>query len=407
MKRENLDLGHMLLYAPYKNILTKFVELSINPKAIEFDPISKIFDGLESISEGLKHYYEALLGVTSYYQHSQGGRGKYIEKKFASLVNSCSLNIKLSELPFWLQYPDLHRKKGIFTLKNLSSNEKSIIRRIDWDYIGKEDETTDLGNLLKKEKTIVLIELKNRVDSGGTAARREIWTKKFKTILNYIYDNTIKLYRREDKEFSLTELLKIFGFEKIEIYIAILFNADGNSATRLGDKENGFYSSNEEGYRDLKNAILNKGLTILTDNISELEISFKINGIYVLFGAIYGDEIPLKYFRQNYSISDILILNYDDIWLSQLTAISERKFLLEFNNNYMKIFKNIVKKDQKIRILYDKFITSEGDENTLQKLIEYLIQNFSKDFPSNLCPSQKNRIEYLADVIQIIAASEA
>ena len=183
LKRENLDLGHMLLYAPYKNILTKFVELSINPKAIEFDPISKIFDGLESISEGLKHYYEALLGVTSYYQHSQGGRGKYIEKKFASLVNSCSLNIKLSELPFWLQYPDLHRKKGIFTLKNLSSNEKSIIRRIDWDYIGKEDETTDLGNLLKKEKTIVLIELKNRVDSGGTAARREIWTKKFKTIL--------------------------------------------------------------------------------------------------------------------------------------------------------------------------------------------------------------------------------
>jgi hypothetical protein len=82
-RREGLDLGHMLLYNPYKNMLQNFVELMINPKAIEFDPVSKVFSGLESVSEDVKHYYEALLGVTSYYQASKGGRGKYIEKKLS------------------------------------------------------------------------------------------------------------------------------------------------------------------------------------------------------------------------------------------------------------------------------------------------------------------------------------
>ena len=66
-KKENLDLGHILLYEPYKNILSNFVDLATNPKAIEFDPVSRAFSGLESVSEDIKHYYESLLGVTSYF----------------------------------------------------------------------------------------------------------------------------------------------------------------------------------------------------------------------------------------------------------------------------------------------------------------------------------------------------
>ncbi|MEO0126809.1 MAG: hypothetical protein ABIL44_03550 [candidate division WOR-3 bacterium] len=65
-------------------------------------------------------------GVTSYYHHSQGGRGKYIEKKIASSFETCSLDIELSKLPFWLEYPLLHKKKGIFTQQGLSSEEKKI-----------------------------------------------------------------------------------------------------------------------------------------------------------------------------------------------------------------------------------------------------------------------------------------
>ena len=38
-KKENLDLGHLLLYEPYKNILEKFVKLAIERSATDFDPI--------------------------------------------------------------------------------------------------------------------------------------------------------------------------------------------------------------------------------------------------------------------------------------------------------------------------------------------------------------------------------
>ncbi|MEM3488055.1 MAG: hypothetical protein QXO75_00090 [Nitrososphaerota archaeon] len=176
-KKENLDLGHLLLYKPYKNILINFENLMTDPKFIEFDPVSKVFSGLESVSEDIKHYYESLLGVTSYYQASKGGRGKYIEKKLSSVIETCSLDIKLNELPIWLTYPSLHRKKGIFTFEELSSEEKSILRKSEWDWLGgkEDDETIDLGNILEKEKRVIFVELKNRIDSGGTAARREIW----------------------------------------------------------------------------------------------------------------------------------------------------------------------------------------------------------------------------------------
>jgi hypothetical protein len=348
-RREGLDLGHMLLYNPYKNMLQNFVELMINPKAIEFDPVSKVFSGLESVSEDVKHYYEALLGVTSYYQASKGGRGKYIEKKLSSIIETCSLDIKLSELPIWLTYPLLHRKKGIFTLQELSSEEKSILRRTEWDWLGsKEDEETiDLGNIFKE--SVVFVELKNRVDSGGTAARREIWNKKFKTFLALISNTQKKLYRKNSYTFSLIELFKYFGIKYIELYIGILFDVEGRPATRQSDKEWGFYSSSEEGYRDLKSSINSlPNVQIINENPSNLTLEIYIKGfedISIKFSSVYGNEIPKALFKKEYSISDLLILRYDDIWLGQLTAISERASLLKFQENIALIIKSILKSD--------------------------------------------------------------
>lgn len=410
-KKENLDLGYILLYEPYKNILSNFVGLATNPKAIEFDPISRAFSGLESVSEDIKHYYESLLGVTSYFQASKGGRGRYIEKKISSVVETCSLDIKLSELPIWFTYPDLHRKKGIFTINGLSNEEKSKLRRIDWDWTGNNDETTDLGNLLRKENTIVLVELKNRADSGGTAARREIWTKKFRTILDLLSATNKKLYQKGDQQFSLIELLGYFGIKHLEIYIGVLFNVEGTPATKQGDKSRGFYSSNEEGYRDIKthmNSLTN--VVIREEDFEHLSLTISVkefDDITIKFGSLYGNEVPKALFRREYSIPDLLILRYDDIWLSQLTVITERTFLLRYGKNYMTIFKDIIKKDWDIRRLYDEFITSEGSEDSLNKLVDYLLKNYREDLPDSLYPSQKQKDEYLADIIQVLASSEA
>jgi hypothetical protein len=410
-KRENLELGHMLLYDPYKNILQNFVELMIDPKAIEFDPVSRVFSGLESASEDVKHYYEALLGVTSYYQAAKGGRGRYIEKKFSSIAETCSLDIKLSELPLWLSYPLLHRKKGIFTLQGLSSEEKSILRKSEWDWLGeKEDEETiDLGNIFKD--TVTFVELKNRVDSGGTAARREIWNKKFKTFLILISNAKKKLYRKGFHIFSLIELFKYFGIKHIEFYIGILFDTEGKPATRESDKEKGFYSSSEEGYRDLK-VIINslQNVQIINEDFGSLTFDIYVKGfeeISVKFSSIYGNEIPKALFKKEYSILDLLILRYDDIWLGQLTAINERTFLLKFQENCTHIIKHIFKRDFEARRLYDEFITSEGDENVLIKLVSYLLKKYSENFKTIYIPFGKQKDEYIADIIQVLASAEA
>ncbi len=82
--KEKLDLGQLLLYEPYKNILVNLKELCIDINAKDFDPIAKAYHGLLSVPSDIKEYYESLLGVTAYYQASKGGRGRYIEKKIAS-----------------------------------------------------------------------------------------------------------------------------------------------------------------------------------------------------------------------------------------------------------------------------------------------------------------------------------
>ena len=404
-RKENLDIGHIILYEPYKNILSNFYELSTNPQAIDFDPVSRIFDGLESVSNEFKYYYEALLGITSYYQHSQGGKGKYIEKRFSSLVESCSINIKISEFPLWLENPQLYRKKGIFTLNRLTAEEKRIIRTYPWNYHGQEDETTDIGNLLPDHKTIVLLELKNRVDSGGTAARREIWTKKFKAILDLFRIKA--LFEKDAQTYSLIDVLKEHGYEKVEIYIGILFNVDGTPATPEGDRSRGFFSSNKEGFQDLLNYIRKEKIPLVSKNEEDLNLTININGIDITFGALYGNQIPAKLFRKQYSISDLLFLRYDDIWLSQLTSIWERAFLLQYGTNFIKIFETIRLRDFEIRNLYNEFIEGEGDEKILVNLVNLLMAKYSSEFRTDLCPPQRDREEYLADIIQFLGAVEA
>jgi len=159
-KKEKLDLGHLLLYNPYKNILLWFMELATNKEAKDFDSVAKVYHGLLSAPSEIKDYYESLLGITSYYHASKGGRGRYIEKRLASSFDFCTLDIKLSQIPFWLTHPTIHKKKGIFTQQGLSTDEKRLLRTFNWDWIGDRDEETDVGSIIKDEKTMILMEIK-------------------------------------------------------------------------------------------------------------------------------------------------------------------------------------------------------------------------------------------------------
>ncbi len=408
--KEKLDLGRILLYEPYKNILENFKKLCIDVNAKDFDPVAKVYDGLLSIPSEIREYYESLLGVTSYYHHSQGGRGKYIEKKIASSFETCSLDIEISRLPFWLEYPSLHKKKGIFTQQGLSSDEKKILRTIEWDWLGDRDVSTDVGSILKNEKAIVLVELKNRVDTGGTAGRREIWTsEKFGIFVEYLRSNK-KLFRKNHKEFSLAELLESFGIENLEIYIGVLFDIGDNPATVQSDKTNGFYSSSKQGFEYLKSLVKQSStIKIINEDTENLhmELNLSYSSLKVKIGALYGNDITLKLFRKNFPVSDLLLLRYDDIWLSQLITIDERSMLLKHRKNFTTVLLDLLNRDSDLRIKYDALINSECGETELNTIVRYLLNKYTSFFEDRIIPAGKNKAEYLADVIQVLCAAEA
>jgi hypothetical protein len=408
--KESLDLGQLLLYEPYKNILVNFKDLCININAKDFDPVAKVYDGLLSIPPELREHYEALLGVTSYYQHSQGGRGKYIEKKIASSFETCSLDIEISKLPLWLEHPQLHKKKGIFTLQGLSPEEKRVIRTIEWDWAGDRDVTIDVGNIIPAEHTMVLMEIKNRVDSGGTAARREIWTsEKFGIFVNYLNSNK-KLFRKKAKGFSLAQLLEQFEIECLELYIGVLFDKGDNPATFEIDKSNGFYSSSKQGFEYLK-SLIGQGsyIKILSEDSERLQmqIGLSYSTVKVKIGALYGNDVTARLFRKSLPVADLLLLRYDDIWLSQLTTIDERAILLKYQKNFMATFLDLLKRDRALRIKYDTLISSGCEENTLNEIIKYLFTKYSSDFDDRLLPPSKDKENHLADVIQVLCAAES
>lgn len=408
--KEKLDIGQILLYEPYKNILIKFKELCIDINAKDFDPVAKIYDGLLSVPSDIREYYEALLGVTSYYQHSQGGKGKYIEKKLASSFETCSLNIEISRLPLWLEYPKLHKKRGIFTQQGLSKEEKRIFRITDWDWIGDRDVSVDVGSIISDENALVLVEIKNRVDTGGTAGRREIWTsEKFGIFVGYL-DSNKKVFRKKDKEFSLVELLENFGVRILELYIGVLFDKSDNPATIETDKINGFYSSSKQGFEYLKSLIKQSSTMNISEENSEnlqMELGLTYSNLKVRIGALYGNDVTSRLFRKRLPVSDLLLLKYDDIWLSQLIAIDERAILLKNQSNYMTIFLDLLKRDSGLRIKYDTLINSECGESELKEIINYLIDKYLAIFEDKLVPAGKEKKEYLADVIQVLCASEA
>jgi hypothetical protein len=411
--RSTLNLGEILLYEPYKNILFCLREFCVDPNAIEFDPVAKVYDGLLSVPTKMRPYYESLLGVTSYYHHSQGGKGRYLEKKIASSFEGCSVDIELSKLPLWLEQPDLHRKKGLFTQRSLTDEEKETLRTTQWNWCGGQhdkDVVTDVGCILKEEKTIVLMEVKNRVDSGGTAGRREIWASdKFGTLVEYLESNK-KLFERKSKKYSIPELLSHFGFENLEIYIGVLFDTGDSPATVESDKAHGFYSSSQKGFKQLATRVEESAsFEILSCDMTNLQVQFKHqhSPLKVTFGALYGNDIPLKLFRQNLPVEGLLLLTYDDMWLALTITIDERAVLLKQGRNFTTIFTKLLDSDEHLREEFNLLIKSKCGQSELTSIIRYLIHKHGSLFDQNLLPPGKDRIEHLSNVLQFLCAVEA
>jgi len=396
--KEELSISELILFQPYKNIVSNFYDLAINKEAIHFDAVSRNFSGIDNADSYIRDYYEAMLGVTSYYQASKGGRGKYIEKKIASISESCVLDFSMSEFPKFLTIRNILRKKKLYGDYFLSKDEKKDLRTHEWDFISNYNCTTDLINLLPNK--ISFLELKNRVDSGGVSARREIWIKKFPYFFEYFKNNMI-LFKFKEKEYTLYDFLTENNINTILLNIGLLFNVSGEPATKEGDKSKGFYSSNEEGYKFIKKYIEDSNVfSIVEDNIDNLFLKIKYEDIIIEIRAVYGNDIPVILLEKNIDINDLLLNPYDDIWLFQLLSIEQRADLLKNDDNLLLKIDKLIKSNYSLRLIINEFINEEG--NNIEKLTD-LVSEINND--NLVVPHGREKIDYIHDIIYFYCAN--
>jgi hypothetical protein len=363
-----------------------------------FNIFDEVFHGLSQVSkldENLHSFYEALLTITSYYQHSQAGRGSLIATLLENLGTAERIGFELTliNLPKWLG-------------QNIRL-EKNELTKQKFDIVSKN------GN------NLVFCELKMKVYSGCTAGRIELMDK---------FNKFIKLLIRDQ---SFRSCLMNSGIENIFLICGILFDIQGNPATVEKDKEWGIcYNGLTRGKEDIIKTLEDKKVKYELDEerLSEkaFGIEFMVDDIKVNILAVYGDEVIERLFvgKQKYTIehfkNQLEGILYDDLWLGQIITISERT-VLELNFKKNKKLNNYV-----ISILKSKEILEEiknfQQDRTIEKLEEItrrvlkIIDQNDKNL-SSISPTpaemmivlyDKNykREDYVADIIQFLSCNE-
>jgi hypothetical protein len=150
---------------------------------------------------------------------------------------------------------------------------------------------------------LIILELKNRVDSGGTAAREESLSKKFLSICRTI-ENQDKIFRYNERDYDFAELLTTLGINKIELCMGLLFNIHGKEATIDSDRSDGFYSSSKTHMKNYANES-HEGINVEFDQ-SRLRLFFKKRSLLVSIEMVYGNEVIQKFSSQKYKLQNLM-----------------------------------------------------------------------------------------------------
>ena len=407
------QLTNFLLTPAYKNILKNLLDLALTIDSKKLDPITETFNGIYSAPNELKHYYQALIEVTSYFQASKGGRGSFIVKRIASLGEFTSIDLKLCELPLWLKEPNLYKKKGIFTNNSLNFEEKEkFISEYRW--IGEEryNIKSDLGNLINNKKDLFLIQIKSRVDGGGVAGIREFWDSKYPLIIELISNNSLKIFQKGKKKYSLVEFLLEQKIQNFHFYNGMLFDMKGKPV-KINEESNNFFKKNIELYQESLIKLRNNSEFCEINELSSKKLicSFKQKmnpKTKISVGLLLGEEIPQIFLQKSIPIEKFIEIKVDDMWLSLTYTITERALLLKNKTNYLIELKKIIDEDIHAKDIFNNIIDSEGHLEEIRKFQEYILKNYNSKFNPNylndisiFCKNTFNI--YLGDIIQIFA----
>ncbi|NAZ30456.1 MAG: hypothetical protein GU354_04715 [Caldimicrobium sp.] len=361
----------------------------------------KFFHGIaktEVESQDLYSFYEAFLTVTSYYQHSQAGRGSLIAKLFQELLNIESNEKVLFE----------GRVSNFSKILN-----KGCILEISKD----EDQKFDI--VVKMNNTMVICELKMKIYSGCTAGRIEIIEKFIKFV---------ELVDKDEKLYNCFDLNKI---KEIKLIGGVLYDIEGNPATLEKDIEWQIcYSGLKNGINRLINFLKNKNLNFQYENKYRncaLQISFILKSIKFVIYFLYGNQL-IEAITVGESINYLEDLKekletklYDDIWLAQLISINERSILNQMFRKNKKLKNTLTYildhyiRDVEFKNFFDNFLKKKSkSKEDLKKIIIKIKNIIKKDKELLKAVSHSKAIQimkiettytiddYLADLIQIL-----
>jgi hypothetical protein len=364
-----------------------------------FNIFDEVFHGLSQVSlvsENLYSFYESLLTITSYYQHSQAGRGSLIAKLLEGLGTTEKMNFEFSliTLPQWLG-------------QNIKLEESELTKQ-KFDIVNKSGDN------------LVFCELKMKVYSGCTAGRIELM-EKFNKFAKLIIEN--QSFRNCIKNASIKNVFLIGG---------ILFDIQGEPATAQKDEEWALcYNGLLRGKNDIIKTLQEKKevkYTIKEENLpgKAFLISFVIDEIQVSIITAYGNEVIKSLFvgKQRYDIKhfkkQLEEILYDDLWLGQIITISERTVLdqnLKKNKNSNNYVISILKNTEILSKI--KEFQLRRDNKTLEEITAKIIE-IIKDYDKNLIEIRPTPAEiifnwsgenyniedYVADIIQFLSCED-
>jgi hypothetical protein len=382
-----LTKEQILLKRTYSNIVYRLVESTITTSS-EFDPFVSKFMGIESVRYD-RHRYESLLQTTSYFWASKGGRGSLLEKIIASIgYPIATFGVTLSNIISKLVARS--NTDRVVNQKNVLWLEKNNIKKLKFDLVNI------IGDRL------IILELKNRVDSGGTAAREEALSKKFFALSRLIEDGETILHYM-DKDYDFPSMLSKMGINRVEMILGLLFNINGKEATISDDRKYGFFSASRNLMKNYLDAS-HYSVTNLRFDKNKLSMSYNKQELEVSFEMLYGSEVIRKFTSKSYGITELMTrvfpIVWDDIWLVLNIAIQQRTILLGHGKNHIIHLMKLYDEDEH----FTRFCHNSLNQEILVNLINYIA--VKKEFSDiNLSPDlNQNNDGYLADCLFAFAS---
>lgn len=381
----------------YQKRVQEMFKRTLNIESI-FNIFDEVFHGLSQaslVSENFYSFYESLLTITSYYQHSQAGRGSLVAKLLEELGTSEKMEFEftLSKLPRWLG-------------QNIKLEESELTKQ-----------KFDIVN--KNRDNLVFCELKMKVYSGCTAGRVELM-EKFNKFTKLVIENQ-----------SFRNCIRNAGIKNVFLIGGILFNIQGEPATAQKDEEWGIcYNGLLRGKNDLIKTLIDKNVQHKVDEEKLPEkafiIEFLIDGIKINIIAVYGNEVIKRLFvgNQKFDIKhfkkQLEEMLYDDLWLGQIITMSERAVLDQnfkknknLNNFVVSILKNneILSEVKKLQLSKNNKTLEGVTDKTIEMIKQYdkKLLNISPTLAEIIIKSSGEAYDirsYVSDIIQFLSCKE-